>query len=122
MVITCFTCEKELDCSCKNEENIRIKFRSCAMRDVYPKSCFAPTSDGIIHAHYCSWKCNVTNSKVKEHYAKKNFKFTHLCANCDNEAPFKCSRCQHSYYCSKACQRIYYKKHKKQCFDYDNDS
>ena len=38
------------------------------------------------------------------------------CYNCDKEGDLKrCAGCQHAYYCSKACQKRHWRKHKPNC-------
>jgi len=38
-----------------------------------------------------------------------------ICANCQNEATKRCSRCQNQWYCSRGCQVKNWSKHKEMC-------
>lgn len=61
----CFVCDKQIECPCANEQNIRLKFRSCAYGDIYPRSYFTNINDHTLYVHVCSKYCYKKENKDK---------------------------------------------------------
>ena len=58
MDIKCDTCKKRIKCECLKEQNIKLKYRTCALTEDYPRSLLDRECRLI---HICSEKCNINN-------------------------------------------------------------
>lgn len=56
--MNCHICNYEIKCSCINEQHIKLKERSCAMRKSYPISCLKIHDKGARLVHICSRQCD----------------------------------------------------------------
>lgn len=70
--VTCDTCHKEFVCSCANEQGTKPKYRSCGMRDNYPKSGIHPKDLRLVH--YCSKVCDRRGQQIDEMMRNKGLK------------------------------------------------
>ena len=61
---------------------------------------------------------NLWFSEKGNDFAKDVVKQMKVCAQCADEGDFtkSCPRCGKSFYCSRQCQKLHWKKHKKLCF------
>jgi hypothetical protein len=68
-LIKCFICSKSINCGCINEQTTRLKYRSCATTNGYPRSQLFENQ--LIHL--CSKVCNIQcNNKFIENLKKRS--------------------------------------------------
>ena len=64
-------CNKGIHCECLQEQNIEIKFRTCATRhNTFPMSQFGPDLNLV---HICSYKCDKQYTKIYKRKMSKLF-------------------------------------------------
>jgi len=59
------------------------------------------------------------NADLKALFTVFDWASNNRCAVCDMVGPKRCSRCKKAYYCSRACQKKHWKRHKTSCERYE---
>jgi len=122
----CVVCRVPLDCPCLREGDRRPKMCTCALQPtgVYPQSRLFSAGDGSPGAylvHMCGLRCDqlLRFCDPVLSMMKGLGKVIHLCDSpfCEREGTKKCARCRSAFYCSKNCQRLNWRQHKRGCIE-----